>query len=68
MFLIILYIKKRYMSSRLFEKYVFNNKKEAPGRLFVGPLTLFSSNPDGSINEGERNYLKTRAQVWVCIS
>ena len=49
------------MSSRLFEKHVFNNKKEAPGRLFVGPLTLFSSNPDGLINEGERNYLKTRA-------
>ena len=50
------------MTSKLFEKYVFNNNKEAPGRLFVGPLTLFSSNSDGSINEGERNYLKTRAK------
>jgi len=56
------------MTSKLFEKYVFNNNKEAPGRLFVGPLTLFSSNSDGSINEGERNYLKTRAKEWVCIS
>ena len=49
------------MTSKLLEKYVFNNNKEAPGHLFVGPLTLFSSNSDGSINEGERNYLKTRA-------
>ena len=49
------------MTSRLFEKYTLNNKVEVPGRLVVAPLTLFSSNPDGSINEGERNYLKVRA-------
>lgn len=49
------------MTSRLFEKYTLNNKKEAPGRLVIAPLTLFSSNPDGSINDGERNYLKLRA-------
>ena len=48
------------MTSRLFEKYVLNNKVEVPGRLAVAPLTLFSSNPDGTINEGERNYLKVR--------
>ena len=48
------------MTKRLFEKYVLNNKVEVPGRLVVAPLTLFSSNPDGSINEGERNYLKVR--------
>ena len=48
------------MTSRLFEKYILNNKKEVPGRLVIGPLTLFSSNPDGSINDGERNYLKLR--------
>ena len=48
------------MTSRLFEKYVLNNKVEVPGRLVVAPLTLFSSNPDGSINEGEKNYLKVR--------
>ena len=48
------------MTSRLFEKYVLNNNVEVPGRLAVAPLTLFSSNPDGTINEGERNYLKLR--------
>ena len=48
------------MTSRLFEKYILNNKKEVPGRLVIGPLTLFSSNPDGSMNDGERNYLKLR--------
>ena len=48
------------MTTRLFEKYVLNNKVEVPGRLAVAPLTLFSSNPDGTINEGERNYLKLR--------
>ena len=49
------------MTSRLFEKYTLNNKVEVPGRLVIAPLTLFSSNPDGSINDGERNYLKNRA-------
>ena len=49
------------MTSRLFEKYTLNNKKEVPSRLVIAPLTLFSSNPDGSINDGERNYLKLRA-------
>ena len=48
------------MTTRLFEKYVLNNKVEVPGRLAVAPLTLFSSNPDGTINDGERNYLKVR--------
>ena len=47
-------------SSRLFEKYILNNKVEVPGRLAVAPLTLFSSNPDGTINDGEREYLKMR--------
>ena len=49
------------MTSRLFEKYTLNNNKEVPGRLVIAPLTLKSSNPDGTINEGERNYLKSRA-------
>ena len=47
-------------SSRLFEKYVLNNKVEVPGKLVVAPLTLFGSNPDGSVSEGEREYLKLR--------
>ena len=49
------------MTSRLFEKYMLNNKVEVPGRLVVAPLTLRSSNPDGTINDDERNYLKLRA-------
>ena len=48
------------MTSRLFEKYTLNNKVEVPGRLVVAPLTLFSSNPDGTINDEEREYLKIR--------
>ena len=48
------------MTSRLFEKYTLNNKVEVPGRLVVGPLTLFGSNPDGSISEEEKEYLKLR--------
>ena len=49
------------MTSRLFEKYILNNIIEVQGRLVIAPLTLFISNPDGSINDGERNYLKNRA-------
>jgi len=49
------------MTSRLFEKYTLNNSLEVPGRLVIAPLTLRSSNPDGTINDGERNYLKSRA-------
>lgn len=46
--------------SSLFDKVVLNNKVEVPSRLAVAPLTLFSSNPDGTLNDGEREYLKIR--------
>ena len=45
----------------LFEKITLNNKVVVPSRLVVAPLTLFSSNPDGSINDEEREYFKLRA-------
>ena len=48
-------------TSKLFEKVILNNKVEAPSRLAIAPLTLFSSNPDGTINDEEREYLKFRA-------
>ena len=48
-------------NSKLFEKYTLNNKVEVPGLLAVAPLTLFSSNQDGSVSEEEREYLKLRA-------
>ena len=46
--------------SKLFEKVILNNNVEVPGRLVVAPLTLFSSNPDGTISNEEREYLKMR--------
>ena len=49
------------MTEKLFEKYILNNKVEVPGRLVVAPLTLFGSNPDGTVSEEEREYLKRRA-------
>jgi 2,4-dienoyl-CoA reductase-like NADH-dependent reductase (Old Yellow Enzyme family) len=42
------------------EKYTLNNKVEVQNRLVVAPLTLFASNPDGTINDDEREYLKVR--------
>ena len=48
-------------NSKYFEKYVLNNKVEVPGRLVIPPLTLFSSNPDGSLSDGEKKYLEHRA-------
>ena len=41
-------------------KVVLNNNVEVPSRLVVAPLTLSSSNPDGTISDEEREYLKTR--------
>jgi len=49
-------------NSKLFEKYTLNNKVEVPGLLVVAPLTLFGSNPDGSVSDEEREYLKERAK------
>ena len=48
-------------NSKIFEKYTLNNKVEVPSRLVIPPLTLFSSNPDGTISEGEKGYLEMRA-------
>ena len=46
--------------SKLFEKVVLNNNVEIKNRLVIAPLTLFSSNPDGTLNDAEREYLKLR--------
>jgi len=46
--------------NKFLEKYTLNNKVEVPNRLVVAPLTLFASNPDGTINDDEREYLKVR--------
>ena len=48
-------------NSKLFEKYTLNNNVEVSSRLVIPPLTLCSSNPDGTISDGEREYLKVRA-------
>jgi len=47
--------------SHLFEKIVLNNGVEVPTHLAIAPLTLFSCNPNGTINDEEREYLKLRA-------
>ena len=46
--------------SKFLEKYTLNNKVEVPNRLAVAPMTLFASNPDGTINDIEREFLKIR--------
>ena len=48
--------------SSLFDKTVSNNGVEIPNRLVIAPITLFSSNPDGTLNDGEREYLKIRGK------
>ena len=47
--------------SQLLEKITLNNGTVVPNHLAIEPLTLFSSNPDGTINDEEREYLKLRA-------
>ena len=46
--------------SKLFEKVNINNNVEVPVRYAGAPLTLFSSNPDGTISNEEREYSKMR--------
>ena len=46
----------------LFEKFTLNNHVTVPSRLAVAPLTLFSSNEDGTINDGEEQFLSQRAK------
>ena len=48
-------------SSKFFKKYTLNNKVEVPSLLAVAPVTLFGSNPDGTIGDEERNFYKQRA-------
>ena len=46
--------------STLFEKIVLNNKVEVKNRIAIAPITLYASNPDGSMTDEEREYLKVR--------
>ena len=48
-------------SSKFFKKYTLNNKVEVPSLLAAAPMTLFGSNPDGTISDEERNFYKQRA-------
>ena len=48
-------------NSKYFEKYVLNNKVEVPGRLVIPPISLYASNPDGTLSDSERKYLELRA-------
>ena len=49
-------------NTKIFEKYELNNKISVPNRLVIPPLTLMLSNPDGTINDFEKEYLKVRAK------
>ena len=54
--------------SKFFKKYTLNNKVETPSLLAVAPMTLFGSNPDGTIADDERNFYKQRAKgIWLYI-
>ena len=48
-------------TEKLFEKITLNNKVTVPNRLAIAPLTLFGSNPDGTLSKEESEYLKQRA-------
>ena len=47
--------------SKFFKKYTLNNKVEVPSLLAVAPMTIFGSNPDGTIADDEKNFYKQRA-------
>ena len=49
-------------TSNFFKKYTLNNKIEIPSLLAVAPMTLFGSNPDGTINEEEKNFISKEQQ------
>ena len=40
--------------SKFFKKYTLNNKVEVPSLLAVAPMTIFGSNPDGTIGADEK--------------
>ena len=46
--------------NHLFDKVILNNGVEVQNRLAVAPVTIFSCNDDGTINDEEREYLKMR--------
>ena len=60
--IIIINYKINLDNSKLFEKYTLNNNVEVPGLLAIAPITLLGSNPDGTISQEERDYLKERAK------
>ena len=53
--------------SSLFDKIILNNGVEIKNRLVIAPITLFSSNSDGSLNDAESEYLKFRGTEIVFI-
>ena len=48
-------------NSKLFEKFILNNKVEVSNRLVVAPMCLFGSTDEGEIIDEERSYLSQRA-------
>ncbi|QLB21358.1 NADH-dependent flavin oxidoreductase [Vespertiliibacter pulmonis] len=46
----------------LFQPYMLNNSVEIKNRLVVAPMTLFSSNLDGTLSQQEQYFLSNRAE------
>lgn len=47
---------------RIWKPYTFKSGMEVRNRLFMAPMTNYSSNPDGSIHEDEITYYRRRSQ------
>ncbi|WP_066803787.1 NADH-dependent flavin oxidoreductase [Moraxella oblonga] len=48
--------------SQLFQSYTLNNGVEIKNRLVVAPMTHLGSNPDGTLGEQERQFIKNRGE------
>lgn len=49
-------------NSKFFEKYTLNNGVEIQNKTVVAPLTIYTANEDGSINDYERRFFKQRSE------
>ncbi|MDO4895189.1 NADH-dependent flavin oxidoreductase [Moraxella sp.] len=48
--------------SQLFQSYALNNGVEIKNRLVVAPMTHLGSNPDGTLGDEERQFIKNRGE------
>lgn len=53
-------MNKKY--EKLFESYKLNNGVEIKNRLVVAPMTLFAANEDGTLGEGDFEFIRNRSK------